>query len=219
MKYLHNIWKMELIQMLISKLKYSALGLLCVLVFTNTAYASSDYFWSESVPMPSCTGSWDGTVSERASSEGSSEGGSMFTIMVDGKKIEQDIPTCAEAKKNRVLVVVNGLYLHVSATVEGWPYIENGRTMAPMRAIADVFGFEVDWKASEQKITLTKEEKSIVMHIGKSEMLVDGKKVLLEDTVPAIKKGVTFLPIRQLAEILGIDVEWDSKTRTARFTE
>ncbi|WP_240421829.1 stalk domain-containing protein [Paenibacillus periandrae] len=202
---------MELIQLFKSKWKYSVLGLLCVLVFGTTAYADRDFYWSDSVPMPSCNGSMGDTPSDRSSK------GRMGIITADGKKIELDLPSCAEAKKNRVLVLVNGLYLQVSGVVEAWPYIENGRTMVPLRAIADVFGFKVDWEASEQKITLTKDGKTIVMHIGKSEMLVDGEKVLLEEAVPAIKKDVTFLPVRQLAEILGIQVEWDPETRTAKF--
>ncbi|WP_378126425.1 copper amine oxidase N-terminal domain-containing protein [Cohnella boryungensis] len=177
--------------------------------------------------MPSCTGSMGGTskdkpVRERPSSDDSSSNdssskGKLSITTADGKKVEQEYPTCAEAKKNRVLVVVNGLYLHVAPTVDGWPYIENGRVMVPLRAIADVFEFEVDWKASEQKITLIKEEKTIVMYIGKSEILVDGEEVLLKDAVPAIKKGVTFLPVGQLAGMLGIKAEWDSKTRTVKF--
>ena len=55
------------------------------------------------------------------------------------------------------------------------------------------------------------------MHVGKSEMWVDGKKVDLEDAVLTVKNGVIFLPVRQLAEILGVQVDWNSTTRTATF--
>lgn len=195
--------------------KLSVLALLCMLVFGTTVNAEvKTYFWSESVPMPSCYSS-----SERAGSEGedSSTGGRLSIKTGDGEVIEQTFPTCEEAKKSRVLVIVDGLYLQVRGFDEPWPYIENGRTMVPMRAIADAFKFKVDWEASNQKITLTREGTVIVMHIGKSEMLVNGEKVLLEGTTPAIKKGVTFLPIGQLAKTLGIEVEWDAKTRTATF--
>lgn len=49
-------------------------------------------------------------------------------------------------------------------------------------------------------------------------MWVDGKKVNLEDAVPTVKNGVTFLPVRQLAEVLGVKVDWNNATRTATFT-
>lgn len=60
---------------------------------------------------------------------------------------------------------------------------------------------------------------NIMMHIGKSEMLVDGKIANFTEAVPMMKKNATFLPVRQLAEILDVKVEWDEKTRTATFTK
>jgi hypothetical protein len=50
-------------------------------------------------------------------------------------------------------------------------------------------------------------------------MLVDGKQTNFEEAVPLIKNSLTFLPARQLAEILGVIVEWDRDTRTATFTD
>ena len=125
--------------------------------------------------------------------------------------------TCEEAKKNRVMVVVNGKYLQPILGSGADPFIENGRTMVPLK-IAEAFGFKVDWEQNEKKITLKKDGKNITMHIGKSEMLVDGKEVKFEEAVPMIKNDLTFLPVGQLAEILGIKVEWDEDKRTATFT-
>ncbi|GBF72564.1 hypothetical protein PA598K_00821 [Paenibacillus sp. 598K] len=195
------------------------LALLGVMVFGATANAEVEtYFWSESVPMPSCVGDASSNRESGDEKEGTFVTGKFSISTIDGnKKNEEELPTCSEAKKNLVLVVVDELYLNVRGWEAPWPYIENGRTMVPMRAIADAFKFKVDWEASKQKITLTREGTVIVMHIGKSEMLVNGEKVLLEGTTPAIKKGVTFLPIGQLAKTLGIEVEWDAKTRTATF--
>ncbi|MFB9750108.1 copper amine oxidase N-terminal domain-containing protein [Paenibacillus hodogayensis] len=139
-------------------------------------------------------------------------------IVSEDKKIELELPACEEYLKYRVLIVVNGLYLQIDPVSGAEPFLENGRTMVPLRALADAFGFEVGWEPNEQKITLTKEAKSIVLQIGKPEMLVDGEKVQLEEAVPLIKKGMTFLPVRQLAELLGIQVEWDGDIRMATFT-
>ncbi|SFL06639.1 Copper amine oxidase N-terminal domain-containing protein [Paenibacillus sp. 1_12] len=186
-----------------SKWKYSALSLLCVLAIGNTAYAEREFFWSDAVPLQSCFQNRDGIPNKMG-------------IEKDGKKIEIELPSCEEVKKNQVLVLVNGRYLHVEDS-GGVPFIENGRTMVPLRAIADVFQFEVGWEQSQEKITLTKDGKSIIMHIGKPDILVDGEKVKLEEVVPMIKNNVTFLPVRQLAEILGIQVDWDGSTRTATF--
>lgn len=180
--------------------------LLLVLLIGNTAYArnpADNFFWSDVVPMPSC------------STSPSRDGG----LVIDGKKVKVELPTCEEAKKNRVIVLVNGQYLHTVFGSGAEPFIENGWTMIPLKALADAFGFEVGWEQSQEKITLKKVNKNIIMHIGKSEMLVDGKNVNLGKTAPVIKNNVTFLPVRQLAEILGVKVDWNGNTRTATFTD
>lgn len=185
----------------------TALSMLLVLFAGNIAYAADDFFWSEVEPIPSCYTSRDGKSNEMG-------------VVVDGKKVTLEDPSCEEAKKNRVLVLVDGKYLHARLTADGYaePFIENGRTMIPLRALADVFGFATDWDAGEGKITLQKDGRNITMHTGKSEILVDGQTVHFEGAVPIVKNNRTFLPASKLAEILGIQVDWDGNTRTATFT-
>ncbi|MFL1675662.1 copper amine oxidase N-terminal domain-containing protein [Paenibacillus dendritiformis] len=192
-----------------SKRKWEFIPILCLIVVLLTGkitYAAENFFWSDVEPAFSCYTSRDGEAKEMG-------------VVVDGNKVSQDILPCEEAKKNRVIVLVNGKYLHTGAGTGAEPFIEKGRTMIPLRALGDGFGFEAGWEKSEGKITLNKGEQSIVMYIGKSEMLVDGKEVSFEEAAPMVKNGVTFLPVRQLADILGVKVEWDGKTRTATFAE
>lgn len=89
--------------------------------------------------------------------------------------------------------------------------------MIPLRALADAFGFETEWDANEEKITLKKENQFIIMYIGKTEMSVNGQTEYFDGAVPMIKNSRTYLPVRQLAEILGIQVDWNQDTRTATF--
>lgn len=197
---------MELV-LLINKLKHITLGLFCVLLIGNPVYATEDFFWSDVEPMPDCGKTRDGSSQK------------VGLVTEDGKKLEWTLPTCEEAMKNRVLVLVNGKYLHTSAIATGAePFIENGRTMIPLRATADAFGFEVEWEEREKKITLMKDSRTIILHIGEPEIIVDGKTVHFEGAVPMVKNNRTFLPAGKLAEILGIQVSWDKETRTATFT-
>ncbi|GIQ71366.1 copper amine oxidase N-terminal domain-containing protein [Xylanibacillus composti] len=190
------------IGMLISLL----IGMLISLLIGMPAHAADGYFWSDAKPLPSC-------------SQNSREGGrGQMGIVIDGEKVELDLPACEEASKNHVFVTVDGKYLNTVAGIGAEPFIENGRTMLPLRVLADAFGFEVDWAQPEQKITLAKDGKETVLHIGKPEMLVDGNKIALTGAVPLIRSNVTFLPVRQLAEVLGIQVGWDEATRTAQFS-
>ncbi|GGD94014.1 copper amine oxidase N-terminal domain-containing protein [Paenibacillus nasutitermitis] len=193
--------------MLKTKWKFVAVfSLFIVIMNGNFTYAAENFFWSDIEPVPSCYTSRDGESNEMG-------------MVVDGKKVSLNLPSCEEAKKTHVIVLVKGKYLQIIAGTGAEPYIEKGRTMIPLRALADGFGFEAVWEQSDDKITLKKENTSIIMHIGQSEMLVDGKKVNLKEAVPVIKNNVTFLPVRQLAEILGVEAVWDGKTRTATFTD
>ncbi|HOJ16333.1 MAG TPA: copper amine oxidase N-terminal domain-containing protein, partial [Caldisericia bacterium] len=54
---------------------------------------------------------------------------------------------------------------------------------------------------------------TIIMTVGNSEVLVDGKKLLL-DAPPVIKNGRTFVPLRFISEAFGAEVSWDEATRT-----
>lgn len=181
--------------------------MLFALVIGTSVHAAEGFFWSEIEPRPSCTSNTrDGSTGK-------------LGLIIDGNEVDLDLPSCDEAMKNRVLVLVEGNYLHTVSGTGVEPFIENGRTMIPLRALADAFGFDVKWEQKEQKITLKKDSVSIIMNIGKSEMLVNGKTEIFEDAVPMIKNNVTFLPVRQLAEILGVKVGWDNESRTATFTQ
>ena len=49
---------------------------------------------------------------------------------------------------------------------------------------------------------------------------VDGKAVEFTDAKPYIdEKGRTMVPLRPVADAMGIDVEWDRRTKTAVFSE
>lgn len=177
-----------------------------------TAYAEEErteyFFWSDALPIPAyATPNEDGTS------------GKIGIINEDGEKTELTLPDYEEAIKNRVLVLVNEKYLHTVAGSGADPFIEDGSTMIPLRAVADAFGFEIEWEQSEEKITLTRDSKTIILYIGKPEISVDGDTVYFENAVPLIKNDRTFLPVRKLAEILDIKVEWDEDTRTAAFSE
>ena len=91
------------------------------------------------------------------------------------------------------------------------PYIDdNGRTMVPVRFIAEKLGASVAWDPVLRKVTITHEGKVIIMNIGSTQYFVNGEKKAM-DTAPAIKAGWnrTMVPIRFVAEALGMSVGWD----------
>ena len=96
-------------------------------------------------------------------------------------------------------------------------YVENGRTMMPVRGIAEAIGAEVSYDNDTRRVTVESEDTVIAMTIGEDEMEVNGRSVRLLNA-PEIKEQRTMLPVRDVAEALDCEVEWQQETQTAVFT-
>ena len=96
-------------------------------------------------------------------------------------------------------------------------YVENGRTMMPVRAIAEAIGADVSYEDDTQTVTVESDEKIILMSIDEPEMSVNGEAVQLLNA-PEIVNDRTMLPVRDVAEALDCEVSWDQETETATFT-
>jgi len=103
------------------------------------------------------------------------------------------------------------------------PFIESGRTLVPLRFVAETFGADVGWDAKEQKITITLEDKNIVLWVGKKEALVNDERYYLEVPpkvieIPEIGGGRTVVPLRFVSEALGAQVDWDPELQIITIT-
>lgn len=169
------------------------------------------------------------------------------------------------------------------------PIIINGRTMLPIRAVAEAVGYQVSWDGKEQKVTLKgyfgrtsncnyqgknqayslmskykekylffdKNKGSSVMYDddfnGFVKMALDGKLSYMEDytevysdiklylnktdaycnlwvnthglfgtyrmnVAPQIINDRTYLPLRAVGEMMGLDVEWNGGTKTVTLS-
>lgn len=88
------------------------------------------------------------------------------------------------------------------------PIIINGRTLLPLRFVAEAVGSEVLWDENTKTVTLTGTKK-VAAVIGENELLVDDKKAEL-DTPAQIIGGRTLLPLRAIVEALGKKVTWEA---------
>ncbi|MBC7194684.1 MAG: hypothetical protein H5U37_03420 [Caldisericia bacterium] len=103
------------------------------------------------------------------------------------------------------------------------PFIENGRTLVPLRFIAESFGATVGWEPKEQKITISLENKTVVLWVGKKEALVNNERYYLEVPpkvieIPEIGGGRTVVPLRFVSEALGAKVDWDPDLQIITIT-
>lgn len=95
-------------------------------------------------------------------------------------------------------------------------YIENGRTMVPLRFISEALGEKVDWKADTKTVIVGDNKASLV--IGEKEINANGKKIAI-DSPAVIKDSRTFVPLRAISEILGSKVDWESSTRSVKISK
>ncbi len=93
------------------------------------------------------------------------------------------------------------------------PFIENSRTLVPMRKIFESLGCTVDYYVDEegkQNIIAYRADENISLVIGSDKMEVSGTEVLID--VPAkIVEDRTFVPIRAISEALNEKVNWDGE--------
>jgi len=93
------------------------------------------------------------------------------------------------------------------------PYLLDGRTLVPLRAIFEALGAHVNWEAETQTIYAQKDGISITLMIGSNIMLKNGVSYEI-DVAPIVMGGRTLVPTRLIAESFGATVNWEPETRT-----
>ena len=124
-------------------------------------------------------------------------------------------PYTVQANDNMIKIWVNGEYIYSDVD----PFIENGRTMVPIRFVSEALGFKVEWNQKTSVATVYGSDNyKIDFNIGKSfftkDNLIDPKSYIEMDTQSMLIDDRTFLPIRYVAEAFDIKVDWDSEFNT-----
>ena len=101
------------------------------------------------------------------------------------------------------------------------PVIENGRTLAPMRAVVEAMGYVVAWDSGSQTVDIysyATDALMISLRIGSTRAKVNtGIAGVMDERildVPAkLINGRTMVPVRFIAETLGCNVQWDEANK------
>lgn len=115
-------------------------------------------------------------------------------LVVDGKKVETDAPC----------------------------FIENNRTLVPVRFIGESLGYNVAWDAGARRVTITNAKADAA--VTRIELTINSNKARVYDaagkskevvlgTAAKIAKDRTFVPVRFIGESFGTAVDWDGTNR------
>lgn len=93
------------------------------------------------------------------------------------------------------------------------PVIENGRTLAPVRAIFESMGGTVLWDEAAGEVMLNGLGTDIKLTVGSADAYINGTLKTLD--VPArIINGRTMIPVRFVSEAMDCEVSWDEQSKT-----
>ncbi|SDX98263.1 copper amine oxidase N-terminal domain-containing protein [Paenibacillus sp. CF384] len=87
------------------------------------------------------------------------------------------------------------------------PFVEQGRTMVPLRTVAQAFGAKVDWSAPNKEVTVTLNNLKVDLRVGSKNIQVNGVERELDVAAEAFS-GRTYLPLRAIGEALGKSVSY-----------
>lgn len=136
--------------------------------------------------------------------------GGGFDPMGNGRPNQNGRPGQNEQKAIRI--VLDGKELSLDQA----PVIQNDRTMVPFRAVLEALGASVEWDAENQRVTAEKNGTQIQLTIGSANALVNDTVCEL-DTPALILNDRTLIPVRFVAEQLGLTVEWQEAERTVNI--
>ncbi|MGQ7884625.1 stalk domain-containing protein [Paenibacillus sp. WC2504] len=97
------------------------------------------------------------------------------------------------------------------------PVIINGQAYLPIRSVSESFGAAVDWDQDTLTVTVSTEYKTITSRISEDKAYVDGDPVQIDG--PAyLLEGKTYVPLRFIAESLGLQVDWNAPTQIIQIS-
>ena len=93
------------------------------------------------------------------------------------------------------------------------PVLRNARTLLPIRAVVESFGAYIVWDESEEKVTVYAGDVTMQFWINSTKAVVNNKTYTM-DIAPILINGRTFMPLRFIAENMGLSVGWNDANQT-----
>lgn len=131
--------------------------------------------------------------------------------------------TGTASAQSDIAVRLNGQALQFD---EAPPIIRGGRTLVPIRAIAEALGAKIEWMPESSTIAIVRGDKALALGIGGKTAVaatvydtsVGGKQTLALDVPATIVNGRTLVPLRFVAEAFSAEVSWNTESRTIEIS-
>jgi chitodextrinase len=140
--------------------------------------------------------------------------------------VTQATPPPPPVQKTVIVLTIDSTRFTVNGearTLDAAPVIREGRTLLPIRPVAEAIGALVEWDGVERKASITLGTTSLELWIGNPTARVNGQAVPIDPantkvTPLIVPPGRTMLPLRFVGESLGCLIEWNASTRQVTVT-
>ena len=121
-------------------------------------------------------------------------------------------PQTGQAASSGTSIVLDGKALTLPANGQ----VQNlkGNVMIPIRVVSEELGFDVNWEKKTRTVTIQQPDTVLKLVVDQSTALVNGASVSLP-LAPKLMSDTVIVPLRFVGEQMGLDVDWDNKTKTA----
>ncbi len=132
-----------------------------------------------------------------------------------GNDIKETLGEIINTINRSVVMTIGKTIMYVdgeSKIIDPPPTIIEGRTMVPVRAIAEAFGAQVGWIGETKTVSINLFGRIILLQIQSTTATVNGEEREV-DPPAQILNGRTMVPFRFIAEALGATVEWNGEKK------
>lgn len=111
-------------------------------------------------------------------------------------------------------VTLNGTKVTLSDPI----IVENGSTLLPVRAIANLLGIDVGYDNTYKIAIASDDDTTLEIPLGTTKAVNNGNVVNINGSKSVLYNSKTYLPLRFVSEQLGIKINYTSATKTIAIT-
>jgi hypothetical protein len=97
------------------------------------------------------------------------------------------------------------------------PRLIDGQTYVPLRGVLEKLGARVDWFSTTQQVRIRHQSGTVLLPIGAGQAIIDGSPSDA-DARALLLGGQVYVPLRFLAEALGVGLAYDAEAKQIRLT-